>query len=353
MNAFRLFNQLDLLLLGDLAGGLDAVVEDLLALEEHVGGFAELAPQCLVVLLAGKARGLPLGLEVDYFARGTLPGFVVVDVFGQEFGERRNERFFLAFVDFELGAHPVVVFLDRVKRFAGQPKERVRQFLERFAWRRTDVEPLLLKSPCKRFALLEVFHGGQGLGLLNESLFQFQVLLQVVLLELLVDVDVVEELVAQTVVLVVGLFVAVAGNVARGFPLLPNLVETRKRGTDVFLFLDDAPKGLNQSGLDLQVGTLLFGNALTPGLFTGFELVHQLVELKLFGTGLELEFLVVLVLLLLPGLALGAEVFLDQGTKRIDVGAHILADGLQILVLKEGLDTLQKFRPHGGKVGGC
>ena len=171
------------------------------------------------------------------------------------------------------------------------------------------------------------------------------------LLELLVDVDVVEELVPQAVVLVVGLFVAVAWNVARGFPLFPNLVESGKRGTDVFLFLDDAAKGVNQSGLDLQVGPLLFGNALTPGLFTGFEFVHQLVELELFGAGLELEFVVALVLLFFPGLALGSEVFLIR-SERID-GAHILADGLQILVLKKGLDTLQKFRPHGGKVGGC
>ena len=240
---------------------------------------------------------------------------MIFDVVRQQFLKRGNQALLLAFVHLELRAHSVVVFLDSIEGFSGQTKEGVRKFLEGFAGRRTDVKPLLLQSARQGFPLLQVVHAGEGLGLCNQLLLQLQVLLQVVLLQLLVDVDVVEEFVAKAVVLVVRLFVPVAGNISSAFPLFPHLVETGKRSPDVLFFLDDAPQLVNQPGLDFQIGPLFLCNALAPCLFSLFELVHQCVELNLFSTGLELEFVLGLVLLFFPGFSLGTEVFLDQRTK--------------------------------------
>ena len=343
LKRFGFFNQFDLLLFGHFARGLDAVVKDLLALKEHVRRLAELPPKGLVVLLAGEAHGFPLALQVDDLFGGGLPAFVVVDVFGQDFLKGGDERFLLGLVHLKLGADAVVVGLHRVEGFARQPKERVRQLLVSLPRRRPHVEPLLLQASRQRLALLEVLDGGERFRLLDQPLLQHQVFLQVVLLKLLVDVDVVEKLVAETVVFVVDLLVAVAGHVACGLPLLAHLVEPRERRPDVFFFLDGLAQLVDECGLHLEVGPLAFCNALAPSLFTFLELGHQVVERQFFRAGLEFEFLVGFAFFFFPSVSLGAEVFLNQTAKGIDLGAHILADGLQILVGQEGLDTLQNF----------
>ena len=343
LKRFGVFDELDLLLFGHFARSLDAVVEHLLALKEHVGRLAELAPKGFVVLLARKAHGFPLALQIHHFFGRRLPAFVVVDVLRQDFLKGGDEGFLLGFVHLKLGADAVVVGFDGVEGFARQPKERVRQLLVGLPRRGPHVEPLLLQSSCQRLALLEVLDGGERFRLLDQPLLQHQVFLQVVLLELLVDVDVVEKLVAETVVLVVDLLVAVAWDVACGLPLLAHFVEPRKRGPDVFFLLDGLAQLVDERGLHLEVGPLFFCNALAPGLFAFLELGHQVVEDQLFRTGLEFEFLVGFVFFFLPSVSLGAEVFLNQTAKGIDLGAHILADGLQILVGQEGLDTLQNF----------
>ena len=73
------------------------------------------------------------------------------------------------------------------------------------------------------------------------------------------------------------------------------------------------------------------------------ELIHQVVERQFFRAGLEFEFLVGFVFFFLPSVSLGAEVFLNQRAKGIDLGAHILADGLQILIGQEGFGYVAKF----------
>jgi hypothetical protein len=42
-----------------------------------------------------------------------------------------------------------------------------------------------------------------------------------------------------------------------------------------------------------------------------------------------------------PSFSLVSEIVLNEGSERFDLTAHILADGLQILVREERLDTLQ------------
>ena len=202
---------------------------------------------------------------------------------------------------------------------------------------------MLLQASSQRLTLFQVFNGRKRLGLGNESFFQGQILLEVVLLKLLVDVDVVEELVAKAVVLVVHLLVAIARDVSSRFPLFTNLIEPGKSGPDVFLFLNDVFEFINQGRLHFKVGALFFGNALAPGLFAGLEGIYEFVELDFFGTGLKLKFLVRFVVLFGPSISLGSKVLLDQSAKRFDVSTHILPDGFQILVFQQGLDTLQKF----------
>ena len=200
-----------------------------------------------------------------------------------------------------------------------------------------------MKAPGQRLSLFEVFDGGERFGLLDQPLLQHQVFLQVVLLELLVDVDVVEKFVSEAVVLVVDFLVAVARDVACGSPLLTHFIEPCESRPDVFFLLDGLAQLVDECGLHLEVGPLFLCNALAPSLFTLLELGHQIVECQFFRARLEFEFLVRFVVFFFPSFSLGAEVLLNQTAKGIDLGAHILADGLQILIGHEGLDTLQNF----------
>ena len=315
----------------------------MLSLEEHVGRVAELAPNHFVVLLAREAHGFPLSLQLHHLLGRGLPAFVVGNLLRQDFMEGGDQGFLLSLVHVELGTNVVVVRLDGIERFPGQPKEIVRQFLVGLARRRPHVQPLFLESTRQRLALLEVFHGGERFGLLDQPLFQHQVLLQVVFLKLLVDVDVVKKLVPEAMVFVVYFFVAVAGHVPGAFPFLPHFVETREGRPYIFLFLDGFAQLVDERGLQLKVGPLFLCNALTPNLFTLFKMDDQFVERQFFRAGFEFEFFVGRMFFLLPSVSLGAEVILNQTAKGIDLGAHILADGLQILVGQEGLDTLQNF----------
>ena len=343
LDSLSLFDQGHFFLLADLARGFDTVVEHLFALEEHIGCLSELSPKSFVVFLACKACGFPFCLQRDNLLCGGLPPLVVFDVFSQGFLDGCDQPFLFSFVHFELGPDGIVVLLDGIKGGPRQSKKGVRHGLEGLPRGGTNVEPLLLKGTGERFTFFQTLHGFEGLGLGNEGFFQLQILLQVMLLELLVDVDVVEKLVPQTMVFIVHFAVAVSRNIPCGFPLLTHLIEPGKGRADVLFFLDGFFELIDQCELHFQVGTLLLCNLLLPGFLPLFELRQEPVEFNFFRAGLKLEFVVGIMFRFRPRLALGAEVFLDQGTKRLDLTAHILSDGLQVLVAEERLDTLQNF----------
>ena len=148
------------------------------------------------MFFSGEARLLPFFLQFQNGRGGFLPGSVRgLNLLRHHVAKLLDQGCFRFRIGFEAFSDLIVMRFRFLKNRADDAKECVGQFLVRLARRRPHVHPLLLQGTGVLLPVVQRLNGCEGFGAFDEVLLLFEVHLQVVVLEFLVNIDVVEELV--------------------------------------------------------------------------------------------------------------------------------------------------------------